>query len=378
MILDHGLNKKATAFLARLRGEVSVPEASGKQGPQETEIARLTEMERRLEALAQRLESPPAPPHTQAQPHPPTEIMLYLQTRTELLEQKLRTTQEDALRSGILLREREEAQRQARTEMDELFRSIRERNRAEIWDAQLRQEFLVAQDKIDELQTQLRTMERISIPAREVLRLWETEEGRSELERRLRASVEAAGAPSSSAAPAPPVAMPAMTERPTPEVLAEGLVPPQPTPPKADAALSAEGAVESPRALAILMGRLADLERRLHETEAERDTEKARRLTWEKNMLTGLLREPDRWHGRPGAEVVVEAAMESLMSALKERDTLAGEISGLVGRIQQEPLDSPELRRLRGSLNEAERKMDEIQTALQRHMSVVQAWLKQG
>ena len=76
---------------------------------------------------------PPEPPPPEP-PQAPTELTLFLQTKMELLEKKLELAQQESLRSNLLLREREQAQRKAQTEVEDLFRSIREQQRAANYD----------------------------------------------------------------------------------------------------------------------------------------------------------------------------------------------------------------------------------------------------
>ena len=367
---------KVNSLLARLRGEEPEPEpeleapppmmdtpvASGPPvdlGPIEEKIAA-------LEAKIAELEAPPleAPPMEEMPPalnepppeppQPPTQLTMFLQTRMELLERKLEMAQRDAVRSNMILREREDAQRKAQKEVEDLFRRIREQQRAAGFDRELRRNYSDAQEKIDDLQRRLTLSELRMVPAEDVLRCLEGNEGRAELERRIRiqlAKAEAGGL--------------------TKEEAGE-----KPSPPGPDVACAPiSGDIES---ISVLLGRIADLEARLEESEEQREKERQSRSAWESRILESMKSSRRQWQKAGGPELLVEAALESLVDSIGERDRLQLEMGKLVTMLQDEPPDSRRTPALRARLAQYQSKMDEMQGKIGKQMALVEAWVKRN
>ncbi|TPW21737.1 MAG: hypothetical protein FD126_381, partial [Elusimicrobia bacterium] len=195
---------KVDRLLAQLRGETlpeeapppdmpaeggSAPVASGEFEALKSKLAELEQkmgqmgapppmdmpMEPPLEEVppAAAFEPPPTPPTA------PSELTLFMQTRMELLERKLDLAQQEALRAGLMLREREEAQRRAASEVEDLFHSMREAQRAASYDKTLREHLTAAEARAKELEARLSMAELKMVPAEDVLRFVETEEGRA-------------------------------------------------------------------------------------------------------------------------------------------------------------------------------------------------------
>ena len=332
-------------------------------GPDPALAQRLEALEARLQEVAKAA----LPPEDGEPPKAPTELMLFLQGRLASLEERLAAAQEEAVRANLLLREREEAQRKAQKEVEDLFRSIREQTRAASWDARLRHEFSAQQQRIAELEAMVGRLQAGSIPAEEVLKAWNDAEGRAELEARLQERAKAAsGSEPSSAAlgsPLPPRA-PSGSE---PSSAALG----SPLPPRAPSEYT------DAQTIAVLMARLADMETRVEAAEKERDQEKARRLMWEKDIMSELSTEPDKFRRSGGSQLVVEAALENAAQTVRERDELAAELSGLLKRIETEPVGSDDLPRLRAALASGQQRLQALQANLEKQAALVQVWLKQ-
>ncbi|MEK7656635.1 MAG: hypothetical protein AAB412_02675, partial [Elusimicrobiota bacterium] len=188
--------EKVDFLLASLRGQPP-PEAPPEEGdftsaaaPSEDALApmraKIEELERKLAEAA----SPPAPAEgEEAAPQPPqapTELALFLHTRVELLEKRLELAQQEALRANLILREREDAQRKAQTEVEDLFRGIREQERAARFDRRLREDHSTVRGKVEELEARLAMAQLRMIPASEVLAFLEKEEGLERLKERLK------------------------------------------------------------------------------------------------------------------------------------------------------------------------------------------------
>src|SRR5262245_9221859 len=141
--------EKASSFLASLKkgnaggGSGLFGSAAPAAAAAPEVSARLAELEKRLTELSRAA----LPPEDGEPPRAPTELMLFLQQRMSSLEEKLAAAQEEAVRANLMLREREEAQRRAQKEVEDLFRTIREGSRAAEWDARLRAELKASLDK---------------------------------------------------------------------------------------------------------------------------------------------------------------------------------------------------------------------------------------
>ncbi|MBI3548751.1 MAG: hypothetical protein HY078_06925 [Elusimicrobia bacterium] len=297
---------------------------------------RLDRVDERLkEASKPRPPAPPAPPllappplfhHAPVPSEPPPSD--FWENKVAKLEAQLREAREEGLRAKIVLEEREEAQRAAQTEVERMFRTMREKSRQSQWDSALREQVAGSRETIGRLEARIRD---------------------------LQASGQAA--PFSGTAGGEP-ALP-------------------PSPPAAAPPESAESALV-PRYIELIMGRIADLERRIEETAGEREDDKKRRESLAREIQSAVKTAEGRWRSPGGAKIVVEGAMESLAQTLKERDALSAEMTALLARMQEEPEASPALTDQRLELERANGRMKELQESLDRNMALVQAWLKEG
>lgn len=331
-------------------------------GPIEAKIAALEAKIAELETPPPALEEPPLleepPPALEPPPEPPqppTQLTLFLQTRMELLERKLEMAQHDAVRANMILREREDAQRRAQKEVEDLFRRIREQQRAAGCEQELRRGYTQAQARIEELQARLTLSELRMVPAEDVLGYLEREDGHAELQRRLRIQVAKAAAKSGK------------TEAPADE---------RPAPPNEmmkNAPLG--GDIES---ISVLLGRIADLQSRLEESEVQREKERQERLRWEGSMLESLRSSRRQWQKAGGPELLVEASLESMVDSMRERDRLQLDMGKLVTILQDEPPDSGRTPALRARLAEYQEKMRRLQEKIDKQMHLVEAWVKRN
>ncbi|MFH1723820.1 MAG: hypothetical protein ABII00_04265 [Elusimicrobiota bacterium] len=383
---------KVDNLLSTLRGETppeeTSPEAAAPSGEALAPLQRqIQELERKIEEMSapppleeapiggeEEVVAPPERPQPQP-PQPPTELALFLQTRMDLLERKLQLAQEEALRANLLLREREAAQRKARGEVEDLFRNIREQQRAASWDRALRDQYSAAQGRIRELESRLSLAELRMIPAEDVLRCMEDEEGRGELERRLReqlgrleAETEAPSAPEPSM-PGVPTSERAPEPGPPAPPAPEQIPPPPGVPPPETSRIPE---------LSIIMGRVADLERLLDEARKERDRERKARRLWEKDILLALNQTRREWQKKGGPELLVEAALESMVDSLKGRDALQVEMSRAVAALRDEPPGSARIPELRARLAECQKRMAELQEKLGKQVALLQAWVERN
>ncbi|MDE2292260.1 MAG: hypothetical protein KGL53_09270, partial [Elusimicrobia bacterium] len=306
-------------------------------------------------------EEPPPPP-----PAAPTELAIFLQTRVDLLQKNLETAQQEALRANLLMREREEAQRKAQTEVEDLFRNIREQQRAAGYDRMMRENYSSAAARVRELEARLALAQLRMVPAEDVLRQMESEAGRAELARRLQEQLgrAEAGAPEAPAGPSEP------PQPPGPEALAAAQAAP--------AALPAPGPATGFRLeqLSVVLERLADLERRLEEAKRERDREREARVRWEQTILSGLGVARSRFERAGGPDVLVEAALEGVVESVRQRDALQLEMSRDVEALRDEPPGSEKAAELRGRLAQAHKRMAGLQAELDKQLALVEAWVK--
>ncbi|HBL18053.1 MAG: hypothetical protein A2X36_08930 [Elusimicrobia bacterium GWA2_69_24] len=322
---------------------------------------RLEELERRLGEMAAPppMEmapndgAPPAPPPPEP-PQAPTELAIFLQTRIDLMEKRLESAQQEALRANLLLKEREEAQRKAQSEVEDLFRNIREQQRASSYDGLLRQQLSASQARLRELESRLSLAELRMVPAEEILRCLETDEGRAELQRRIQEQTARLEASPAEPAPADP----------------SGPVPPAPPPEGAGPASLPE--------LSIVLGRVADLERRLEEAHRERDREREARRHWEETLLATLQQTRRQWQKAGGPELLVEAALETMVDSIKQRDALAEELGRAAASVRDEPPDSRTAPLLRARAAECRQRMEALQEKIDKQMAVVQAWVERN
>ena len=377
---------KVDRLLATLRGEAAPDEpppqeeaapAASNEAVSALE-ARLAELEGRLAQLAAPppMEEAPAaefpaeevPPALPPEPAPeppkaPTELTLFLHTKVELLERRLEMAQQEAIRANLLMREREEAQRKAQTEVEDLFRSIREAQRAANYDKTLREHYSSAASRVKELEGRLAAAQLRMIPADEVMRFVETEEGRAELKRRIEAQLGQAAAPEEPSAPPAPPAPPQAPERPAP---GDFLAPP----------VSAPGTGFALEQLSVVLARVSDLERRLEEAQAERDREREARRKWEQSTLEAMSLARSRFERSGGPDLLVEAALEAVVECVRQRDALQLEMSRTVEALKDEPAGSDAAGEMRGRLALAHKRMTELQADMDKQLALVQAWVK--
>ena len=287
-------------------------------------------------------------------PKPPTELVLFLQTRMELLERRLEMAQQEALRANLVLREREEAQKKAQGEVEELFRSIREQERAARFDRKLRESHSATQSRAEELEARLAMAQLRMVPADEVLGCLEREEELAQLKERLRAQLAGASSP-----PAPGTGS-------EPSPLEEGSRPAG-APPAQDAELPA---------LSVVMARVADLELRLEEAQKARQKEREARLLWENNILSALRQSSSRWQQGGGAGLLVEATLESMVDLIQKRDGFAVETAKILDQLAQEPPGSEQTPLLRARLAELQKAVEDVQPELDKNMAVINAWVE--
>lgn len=321
--------QKASSFLSSLKGGAA-PAAAGPAASSDAVNAlnaKLAALEKKLDEIAKAS----LPPGEGDPPKPPTELAMFLQSKLDLVESRYQTAQAEALRANLLLREREEAQRKAQKEVEQLFRSIREQTRSSAWDAQLRQRLL-------QLEEQLRRVSSGSIPAEEVLAALENDDLKLQLEKRVREKI--LGAPG---APAPAPQAPS---------------------------------TEDPSMVAALVGRLADVEQRLEAALKERDEERDRRRAWEA-QLAGQVGGERVFDRAGGKQLLVEAALESSVEAFRAREELTLKLQALLKRIEAEPPQSPALFGLRAQLADLQKRMEQVQAALDKNVALVQSWVRQ-
>ncbi len=370
---------KVDNLLAALRGEApSEPEASPAAaftepgaGAAATEQVtavlgeKFAALERKLEEIsaAQKPAEPEGPPPPQA----PTELTLWMQTRIELMEKKLEMAQHEALRANILLREREQAQRKAQREVEDLFISIREQKRSASFDRELREHYSAAQARVKDLEERLTLAQLRMVPAEDVLLQMATDAGRAALEEQLKAQLLKSGesappspgtmeSPEPSGPPAPP----------TPEILAQTSPAPAAQPPEADIV---------GRRTAALLGRILDLEHRLDESERLRRKDIDERVKREEDILSAMKQTRRQWQKSGGPDVLVEAALETMVDSIKERDEIQREMSNIVGALQDESPDSQKRPQLQERLAECQERMTGVQEKLDKQMALVQAWI---
>lgn len=363
--------EKVDFLLASLRGqsppEAPAPEAAFTPSPAAEDAlvsmrGKIEELERKLQELA----SPPAPAEgEEAAPQPPqapTELALFLHTRVELLEKRLELAQQEALRANLILREREDAQRKAQTEVEDLFRGIREQERAARFDRRLREDHSTVRGKVEELEARLAMAQLRMIPASEVLAFLEKEEGIEQLKERLKEQLSRIENAAPLEAPVPEA-----EERPR----RAGPLPGDPGPTRPRASLEIPG-------LSIVIGRMADLERRLDDAEKARERERQGRLLWENNILHALREAPERWKRAGGPELLVEASLESLVESLKKRDEIDREMTGTLEALRAEPPGSEQEPLLRAKLARLRKAMEDLQPEFDKKLAVVNAWLEKN
>jgi hypothetical protein len=412
---------KVENLLATLRGEEPEPEApppmaEGGGGVVSAEAvqeavapleARIAELEQRivesqapppmedapaLEEVPPMEDAPPAledapPPSLEPPAEPPaapTELVMFLQTKMELLEKKLDIAQQEALRANLVLREREQAQHKAQREVEDLFRGIREAQRAQNFDRTLRDHYSSALLRVRELERRLALAQLRMIPAEDVLAHMSDEESRQTLAGRIREQLdelerktsgeaaESEAEPAGEGAPEPP--SPERIMEADAEVAGDrgraGFESPPPVSPPAPEA-------DLPQ-IAVLLGRITDLENRLEEAQEARSREADARRHWEENILDALKSTRRQWQKAGGPELLVESALETMTDSLQARDALQTEMNGLVASIGDQPPDSPETAVLRSKLAECRARMDSLQDKLGKQMAIVQAWVKRS
>ncbi|MEK9144319.1 MAG: hypothetical protein AAB339_01770, partial [Elusimicrobiota bacterium] len=130
--------------------------------------------------------------------------------------------------------------------------------------------------------------------------------------------------------------------------------------------------------LSIVIGRMADLERRLDDSEKARERERQGRLLWENNILHALREAPERWKRAGGPELLVEASLESLVESLKKRDELDLEMTRTLEALRAEPPGSDQEPLLRAKLAQLRKAMEDLQPEFDKKLAVVNAWLEKN
>lgn len=365
--MAEGPSKKAASLLSSLKsggkggglgglgGGAPAPEAQETIRPLQR---RIDELEKKLQEVLKAT----APPEEGEPPRPPTELMMYIHARTELLERKLQEAQAEALRANLLLNEREQAQRQAQKEVEQLFRSIQEQTRAARYDAGLRDQVGSAQKRVSDLEAKLKEAELRAMPVEAVakaLRDTETMEvlRREVAERVSRIQAQAASAP----APETGAAMP-----PLPPLAPTG------------AATQAHDIASDTGTVLMLTAKIADLERALEEASRERDEERRRRAEWERDIVANFSQANERWTRGGGAELAVEAALETMALALKDRDLAEAELKDALDQAQSQPPGAESDPVLRSRITAAQERLARLQETLQKQLNLVQAWIAQS
>ena len=305
--------KKAASFLASLRGGArgAAGGAAAAGGAPPEELVR--PLQRRVDELEKRVQDvlkAAAGPEEGEPPRAPTELMMYIHARTELLERKLQEAQAEALRANLLLHERETAQRQAQKEVEDLFRTIKEHERAARYDGALREQLSSAQKKIAELEQKV-----------------------------------GGGALPSSAPPSPPT----------------------------EAQLATTVRDVDSMALLVLTAKLADLERELEAARRERDEERARRTRWERETAATLAQA--HWKKPTNIELTVEAALETMALALREREDTERELKEAMAQAESQPPEAGPDPVLRARITGAQERLDRLSRTLDEQMHLVQAWI---
>ncbi|MBI5200752.1 MAG: hypothetical protein HY925_04115 [Elusimicrobia bacterium] len=374
--------KKGSSFLSSLK-------AGGKPGgglgglggmgggggaPEGAELVR--PLQRRIDELEKKLQEvlkASAPPEEGEPPRPPTELMMYIHARTELLERKLQEAQAEALRANLLLHEREAAQREAQKEVEQMFRSIQDQTRAVRYDAALREQIGSAQKKVEDLQTQLQEAKLRAMPVEDVARALRDNETmevlRQEVADRVRKLREREGAAQPSvqtpdAAPETP-GMPPLPQ----------LAPPAP---KAGPATQAHDIASDTGTVLLLTAKIAELEHSLEQVRNERDEEKRRRVEWERDIVANFAQADARWKKHGGAEVAVEAALETMALALRDRDAAEAELKDALDQAQAQPPGADPDPVLRSRITAAQERLERLQETLQKQLNLVQAWIAQS
>ncbi|MFA6092349.1 MAG: hypothetical protein WCU88_11325 [Elusimicrobiota bacterium] len=361
------MREKVEELLASLRGgpaPAAAAQASVSAVPME-EVLHLREKVAELEA---RLGEPPAPPAAQpavqevlpedggpAAPRPPSEMALYMHTKVELLEKRLEQAQQEAIRSGEALREREEVHHKARREVEGFFKTLREQQHSEAFDRQLREQFLRMQKHAQDLEARLSEAQLRMLPAEEILSWLEKENGSEELKKRVQDRLSGASAP-----PVPPAAS----------------VPPCPPPMQHPFLMQSPARHEQDlNQFSGILGRLADLETRLEDADKERAAQTQKRLAWESGVLEAFKQSAGRWFRAGGPELLVESALETLVDTLQKREELTRGMDETLKLLRQEPPDSPQSGALRQRLAQQRRMIDQLQEDIDKRLAVVNAWV---
>lgn len=129
-------------------------------------------------------------------------------------------------------------------------------------------------------------------------------------------------------------------------------------------------------ALAALMGRIGEIERRIEEAEADRDRQCRERRDFERNILEAMRQIRRQWHKSGGPELLVEAALEDMVEALRQRDAAHREMAAALAALKDEPPHSSERVALHAHLEACRDRAEEIQKKLNGQMAIVQAWTK--
>jgi hypothetical protein len=369
--------EKVNNLLASLRGEAAEPAAEEAPPPLDMgaapaasseEIAPLKEKIEALEAKLEEMAAPPADPEPPKPPEAPTELTVWMHTRLELLEKKLETSQQEAIRANMLLREREEAQRKAQSEIEDLFRSIKEANRSATYDKELRDQYQASQENVESLQQRIALAQLRMVPAEDVMQYMVTEEGREHLASRIKKQLLKIQRESQKQS--------APSETPTAGSADPGGQAARPSAPAATTSHEAKAMVDGK--VALLLGKISDLEHRLAESERLHREGEQKRRDWETDILTSLKSTRRQWQKSGGPDILVEAALETMVGTLQNRDRLQEEMAALVVRLQDEPPSSDSTPQLRADLAERQAQMRDVQNDIEKQMAIVQAWIQRN
>lgn len=345
-----GPSKKAASFLSSLKAG-----AKGGGPPLASHEETIRPLQKRIDELEKKLAEvvrSTSGPEEGEPPRAPSELMMYIHTRMELLERKLQEAQAEALRANLLLHEREEAQRRAQKEVEDMFRTMKESQRAARYDAALHEEVKGAAQRIQELEAKLAETQLRMMPIEDVLRALERKDDLEILRREIEERVERFRQ--------------AQAEEGKP-------VPPAP-PPQA----SAHDIASDTGTVLMMTAKLADLERELQEARRERDEERSRRAQWEREIVASFAQANERWKKTGGVEVTVQAALETMALALKERDAAQDELKDALDQAQAQPPGAPADPILRARIVAAQERLDKLQKTLDQQLAIVQAWIAQN
>lgn len=136
---------------------------------------RIQELDKKLKEKGKPSVPPASPgPVSQAQAGgPASELTRFLESKVRELEKKLQETQEKALSSSILFREREEAQKKAQKEMEDFLKTVREGQRQAELDRHIQEQLKTSQSRIQDLEEKLLEQSRHAVAEETFLKVSE-------------------------------------------------------------------------------------------------------------------------------------------------------------------------------------------------------------